>query len=86
VGGCQGIPFIVTTRGGGKKHHPFGLVEVWMQLKFFPCVSLPFGTLCHPTCDVSLVFFGGFGGGEGFLVKRRDHKSKEREMERGLEN
>ena len=69
-----------------KTHHPFGLVEVSMQLKFFPCVSLPFWHIVSPDIRCISCFLGGFGGGEGFLVKRRDQKSKEREMERGLEN
>lgn len=77
--------FIVTTReeANKKKKHPFGLVEVSTQLKFFPCVSLPFWHIVSPDIRCFSCFFWGFGGGEGFLVKRRDQKSKEREKWKG---
>ena len=60
--------------GGLPQKNLFGLVEVSMQLKFFPCVSLPFWHTVSPDIRCFSCFLGGFGG--GFFGEKKGPKVK----------
>lgn len=82
LGGCQVIPFCHDSGGIKKTHHLFGLVEVSMQLKFFPCVSLPFWHIVSPDIRCFSGFFGGFGG--GFFGEKKGPKVQRERNGKGV--